>query len=692
MTELKDMRGEIDRIDADLIGLIAERMAAVRTVASVKGAAPEVPLRDDRREREVLSAWTAKAKAEGLSTYHVGRILRELLAYSRRIQEGILDRDESSPVTSPVRVGFQGVESSYSDLALEKLFATRAGDLRKSQGFQSFAAVVAALEADELDYAFLPIENTIAGSLNEVYQLLADRSLKIVDEEIWPVEHCLVAAPGTTLETLRTVRSHPVALQQCGRFLGSLAVAAETTFDTALAGEQVAAEGRVDLAAICSEQTAIRLGLVVLSRQVADQGSNFTRFVLLGRKEESVELRCPAKTSLLLTLNHRQGALAECLSVFANRAINLTKLESRPDPERPWEYRFYVDLDGNAAEPHVAAGLEEIQEFCNGLKLLGTYPQRGSELDALPAAESEVTTATEAAASAEAKSAPSVETAPSRAARDRLAADLPRCSLRSDRSTSVVSIGDVPFGGDRFVLISGPCAVESRQQILKAAAQVKELGGAVLRGGAFKPRSSPYSFQGLGHSGVELLVEAGRQYELPVVTEVLRSEDVERVADQSDAIQVGARNMQNFALLKTLGQTNRTILLKRGMSATVKELLAAAEYIMSEGNQRVILCERGIRTFETATRSTLDVSAVPVLKRLTHLPVIVDPSHAAGDRELVIPLARAAAAVGADGLIVEMHPNPDEALCDKEQALTVEDLEQLVHEVRPIVRSLGRTF
>ena len=221
---------------------------------------------------------------------------------------------------------------------------------------------------------------------------------------------------------------------------------------------------------------------------------------------------------------------------------------------------------------------------------------------------------------------------------------------------------------------------------------VKARGAHALRGGAFKPRSSPYAFQGLGLEGLDLLAEAGAAFELPVVTEILRPEDVEAVAAKADVMQVGARNMQNFELLKELGQVRRPVLLKRGMSATVRELLQAAEYVMAGGNQQVILCERGIRTFETATRNTLDLSAIPVLKERTHLPIIVDPSHAAGVRHLVLPLAIAAAAVGADGLIVECHPRPEEALCDKEQALYASDLDELRRRLEPVLRGRGLTW
>jgi 3-deoxy-7-phosphoheptulonate synthase len=233
-----------------------------------------------------------------------------------------------------------------------------------------------------------------------------------------------------------------------------------------------------------------------------------------------------------------------------------------------------------------------------------------------------------------------------------------------------VKVGDVVVGGDKLCVIAGLCAVESRQQLLGVAPAIAAAGASMLRGGAFKPRSSPYSFQGLGREGLELLAEARAATGLKIVTEVVAPEDVELVAGHADVLQVGARNMQNFRLLEAVGAQPRPVLLKRGMMATIEELLLAAEYVVAAGNPRVILCERGIRTFERATRNTLDICAVPVLAERTHLPVIVDPSHAAGRRELVPALARAAVAAGADGLIVEVHPDPEHALSDGRQSLS----------------------
>ena len=258
------------------------------------------------------------------------------------------------------------------------------------------------------------------------------------------------------------------------------------------------------------------------------------------------------------------------------------------------------------------------------------------------------------------------------------------------KEPTVVEVGKVKVGGDTVVVMAGPCAVESREQTLKAADAVAEAGATVLRGGAFKPRTSPYSFQGLGEEGLQILSAAKQKTGLPVVTEVTTPTVVELVASYADILQVGARNMQNFALLEAVGRTGKPVLLKRGMMSTIEELLMSAEYILSSGNPNVILCERGIRTFETATRNTLDISAVPVIKGLSHLPVIIDPSHATGQRSLIEPMAKAAIAAGADGLIIEVHPDPDEALCDGAQSLYPADFARLMDQLRNIVEAIGR--
>jgi 3-deoxy-7-phosphoheptulonate synthase len=253
----------------------------------------------------------------------------------------------------------------------------------------------------------------------------------------------------------------------------------------------------------------------------------------------------------------------------------------------------------------------------------------------------------------------------------------------SEHYRSAVRVRDIEIGGGEFVVMAGPCAVESEEQLLQTAEAVAKAGARILRGGAFKPRSSPYAFQGLGLAGLKILRKAREATGLAIVTEVMSEEDVELIAEYADIMQVGTRSMENYSLLEALGQCGRPVLLKRGMSATLEELLRSAQIIALAGNPEVILCERGIRTFETATRNTLDIAAVPVLKTVSHLPVIVDPSHAAGVRSLVPVLARAAAVVGADGLLVEVHPRPEEALSDGNQSLTFREFRDMMDDLQP---------
>lgn len=255
---------------------------------------------------------------------------------------------------------------------------------------------------------------------------------------------------------------------------------------------------------------------------------------------------------------------------------------------------------------------------------------------------------------------------------------------------TLVSLDGIKVGGSQIIIMAGPCAVESREQILETAIAAKEAGAQVLRGGAYKPRTSPYSFQGLGEEGLELLAEARQITGLPVVTEVMSPEQVPLVMRYADMLQIGARNMQNYALLHAVGKANHPVLLKRGMMSTIEELLMSAEYILSNGNARVVLCERGIRTFERYTRNTTDINAIPVIKQMSHLPVILDPSHGTGKWEYVTAVARAGIAAGADGLIVEVHPHPEEAFSDGAQSLKPEKFAQLVSAVRRVAEAVGR--
>lgn len=684
--QLTPLRQEIDEADRQLIQILARRFEAVRRVGALKGVEADQPLLDSDRECRLQANWLHDAEALGLPAPFARRVLKEILNQSRRMQESLIDARDHAQLT--VRCGYQGIPGSFSALAADHLLTHRSSAQHALVGYGTFQDVGKALLNGEIDYGLLPVENSIGGSIADVNRLICDHALHIIDEEIWQVEQVLAVPPGVKLEDLRAIRSHPAALTQCEAFLSSLEeVRREPWSDTATAAASLMAgpdRDRRDTGAICSEEAARLAGLDVIARQVADRDANETRFVLLARAPEPPDPRLPCKTSLLFRTSHHEGSLVKALSAFSDAGINMTRIESRPLPDTPWEYMFFVDVEGRQEDPALAGALLNLRAACTHLRMLGSYPCRSHrqeehlDKNAFAAAADEPDAAADGVAP-EPAAACTIEAAPAPAP----VSGRPRTAFR---------IGPAILGEGHFTLIAGPCAVENREQIQAGARLARAAGAALVRGGAFKPRTSPHAFQGLGLEGLKLLREAGNLVELPVVTEVLTIEDIPLVVEYADVLQVGARNMHNFALLKELGRLDKPVLLKRGMSATVKEFLLAAEYLLAGGNLQVILCERGIRTFETATRATLDVSAVPVLKRLTHLPVIVDPSHAAGDRELVGPLALAAAAAGADGLIVEAHPNPEEALCDKAQALGPDDLMRLAADLRPIVAAQGRVW
>jgi 3-deoxy-7-phosphoheptulonate synthase len=415
----------------------------------------------------------------------------------------------------------------------------------------------------------------------------------------------------------------------------------------------------------------------VLRHDIADSQDNYTRFVVLSATPATADLRIPCKTSLILATRHEEGALLRCLEVLSGSGHSMTKLESRPRPGRPWEYLFFVDFEGNAADPKTAAALDELRSAALYIKVLGSYPAKALRQPPRPG---DLPGPQSGESPAETLEAVAADEAPA-ARRSRHYRLVDRASRPAD---TVIRVGDVLVGGDGFVVMAGPCSVESSEQIGATARFVRDHGAHVLRGGVFKPRTSPYAFQGLGWDGLDLLVAAGREAGLPVVTEVMAVDQVQRMAKDADILQVGTRNMQNFDLLRELGKVDRPVLLKRGLSSTIEEWLAAAEYVVAQGNQQVILCERGIRTFESATRNTLDLSAVAVVRERSHLPVIVDPSHGTGLRRYVAPMAWAARAAGAHGLLIEVHPDPDQALSDADQSLSFDQFAALMRRLATI--------
>ncbi len=560
-----------------------------------------------------------------------------------------------------MRVAIQGTHGSFSEAA-----ARRRWPALETLPCRETKDVVAAVREGRADAGCLPIENSLIGSVTTTYDLLeeafGDGTLRLTHEILFPVHHTLMAVPGATLERIRRVLSHPVALGQCREWLSAHLPDVElvSAWDTAGSAEIVAQEGNPSLAAIAARPAADAHGLTLLAERIEDDPTNQTRFLTFTRATHAPLPPADSgatryKTSLIVLIDHKPGMLALTLQAFGVRGVNLMALQSRPERSAPWTYRFYVDVDGAATDPRLAEALEEVEALAARVVVLGSYEAwvEGSRLSAPPPIPAHHTKKP----------------------------DVPLIDRRRSPEGSTVPVRHLTFGGEEPVLIAGPCSVESELMILETASAVAEAGADMLRGGAYKPRTSPYDFQGLGVKGLRYLADARERTGLPVVTEVLSWEEVAVVAHFADMLQIGARNMQNFTLLRAASRSGKPILLKRGAGATIEEWLMAAEYILAEGNPQVVLCERGIRTFERATRHTLDLNAVAMVRERTHLPVIVDPSHAAGVRSLVTPLSLGALAAGACGLIVEVHPRPDQAVSDGAQSLDLAMFRELARQM-----------
>jgi chorismate mutase / prephenate dehydratase len=662
---LPALRGRLTELDRRIVELIAERFRVVGEVSRDK-AGSDAAIRDPQRELQVLDAVEQVARSAGAPVNLVRRIYRDLLGES--VSRQVSSRADPAQ-RQQVRVAVQGAEHTFSFLAAQKYLAAaeREGDLVASRTYQ---AAIDALKDGTVDLAVLPIENTIAGSINEVYDLLRESEVAIVGEETWSVDHCLAGVSEVPLEAVRRVLSDLEGLEQCSAFIHSLSRATPVLHVNAGDAMRTVAEaGDPSQVAVGAPEAATDHGLKILRRGIANHAENYTRFVVLARHPVAVDLNAPCKTSLIFVTRHEHGALMRSLDVLSTSGHSMTKLESRPRPGRPWEYMFFLDFEGNLADPRTASALDDLRSTSLHLKVLGSYPAKAIRMEFQPGDATPL--------SAEPSGVDLLE-AVATGAPPRASSNYKLAGRAARTADTLVPVGGLLVGGNGFVVMAGPCSVESANQITATARAIREAGAQILRGGVFKPRTSPYAFQGLGWEGLELLAAAGRACGMPIVSEVMAVDQVRRMAELVDILQVGTRNMQNFDLLRELGKVDRPILLKRGLSSTIEEWLGAAEYILAVGNQQVMLCERGIRTFETSTRNTLDLSAIPVLRERTHLPVIVDPSHGTGHRAYVAPMARAARAAGAHGLLIEVHPEPAAALSDAAQSLSFAEFHALM--------------
>ncbi|TET32682.1 MAG: 3-deoxy-7-phosphoheptulonate synthase [Planctomycetota bacterium] len=662
-------RNALDSIDHEILNLLARRSKVVGKIGTKKEKDGR-PIKDCEREQTQLTALTAEAEKLGLSPYHVTRIYREILGYSVKQQETGVRLPSKKAKT---RVAYLGIEGSNTHSAASRHYGAAASPIHLS-GYVSFREVFEAVINGETDYGVVPIENTIAGSINEVYDLLSRYNLSIVGEEILSIEHCMLAVEEVALSDIRVVYSHPQALTQCADFFSGLTrCRIEARSDTATAAKLVSEKGDKTCVAIASEDAAAEYNLKVIRRHMSNQRRNYTRFIAIAREPAPYNGGLDYKTSMVFSLLHKTGSLEKCLRLLSEHNINMTKLESRPRPHMPWEYLFYLDVEGSVSGNGLKNALDAMWKHTSYLKVLGSYPvtRSGKGERVVPRIETGGDKTSDT-------TCPVIEKKPSK-----------RVSREHREENTIVRVGGAVDIGRGFTIIAGPCAVESREQIHETASYIRQAGAHILRGGAYKPRSSPYSFQGLKEEGLTYLREAGEEAGLPTVTEVMEPSQVHLVAGGADMLQVGARNMQNFPLLSAVGEIDKPVLLKRGMMASIDELLLAAEYIVARGNRQVVLCERGIRTFETSTRNTLDLSAVVVLKERTHLPVIVDPSHALGVARWITPLAKAAMACGADGVMIEVHNAPEKALCDGKQSLTYVQFGELMQELTALAKGLG---
>ena len=653
--DLDQCRKDINSLDKSLLELLAKRRTISRKVIEDK-LERGLDLRDPAREGEVLETLIKAGRKLGLDAHFVTRVFHEIIEDSVRSQESFLQSNLNPSTEKMLCIAYQGVEGAYSFLAGEKFFRGQL-DNCSFEGYKSFADVVAAVENGQADYAMLPIENTTAGSINAVYDLLLATKLNIVGEEVFPVQHCLLGIEKAPLSTIRRIYSHYQALAQCSDFLSRLKNCDQETYmDTAEAAKKISAEADPSQAAIASEEAGRIYGLKVLKQNLANQRENFTRFVVVAPRPGQVDSRVPCKTSLVLSTGHHEGALLKALAILDEHKINLTKLESRPMQGSPFTYIFYLDFEGNASDPKIQEALVRLSGATNYLRILGTYPRERHD-KTRPSTRSRVPEKTDVEEEAAATPAPGEAAAPA-AGGNGEGRNLTDLAIKPEGT--ILRLGETELGGSEYVVFAGPDCISSMDQIGAHARQVSECGAMVLHGSCLEASDSPFKTRRINFDLLDVLTTAGKEFGLPVMTEVESVLDVAQAAQLADLLKIGPRNMQNFSLLEEAGKTGRPIVLCRGLSATNDEFLEAAECVLVQGNQQVILCERGTRIDERNPRNTLDLGTVASIRQMTHLPVLIDPSRAIDNSGLVLPLASASRAFGAHGLVVDVRQNGNE--------------------------------
>ena len=623
-SELDSLRDRIDGADQELLEALARRMKVVEEILRRKEV-QGLPLFDAERETRLLTKVASLATEKDLDPNLAERVLREVINHSREVQSRRVHHARNPFLERAHKIAYQGTNGAYSWMACRKYF----GNDIEPIGYTSFVEAVDAVESGNVDLAFLPIENVLAGTVYEVYDLLADSNLNVVGEEYLKIEHCLIGLEGTPLDHIRAVLSHPVALQQCTAFIKSLPNASYQSYiDSAEAVRKVKDEGDSTQAAIASAEAADLYGLTVLRRGIADHPENYTRFWIISRDPASVDTRIPAKTSFLLVTDHSEGALVAALSTLSSKGINLTKLESRPRKGIPWQYQFHIEMEGNIDEARIVEALDQVRSRAKVLRVLGCFPSAMVG-----------TTSRAQLEPGEVQSRP-FESRDS----DSGVQSLPEKMLTSRQ----ILVGSILVGDSSFTtVVSCPLDTESGavEETLKG---LRRLGQSLLR------------VTGLGSSEKEIdgnfeqIQQLANQHGIPLGCEVQTPGQISLYDSHADVLFLSSRQMQNMSLLEAAGRTSVPIVLERNISSTVQELLSSASTILKLGNQQVILCEGGIRTSESGSRSTIDLGAVLTLKEETRFPVFIDPTQCVSHHKRIPPLVNAARHVGADGTVIQL--------------------------------------
>ncbi|TCI05159.1 3-deoxy-7-phosphoheptulonate synthase [Corallincola luteus] len=662
---LDDIRKEITELDTTVLKLLSRRRELSLDVARSKIEATR-PVRDQTREEALLVTLIKQGRELDLDAHYVTQIYHTIIEDSVLTQQAMLQQLANPENRKPVyRVAFLGDKGSYSYLAMRKYFSRTCDDLVE-RGCTSFSQIINEVESGTADYAMLPIENTSSGGITQVYDVLQHTTCSIVGEMTLPVEHCLLTAVPSSESQINTIYAHFQPAQQCSEYLDSLTgIKIESCDASSAAFLKVSELKDPHVAAIGSADGGELYGLTPIKTGLANQKENFSRFIVIARKPVQVAEQIPAKTTLIMSVEQKPGSLVEALLVMREHGLNMCKLESRPIQGNPWEELFYIDVEGNLQSSHMQSALEALTRITRYLKVLGCYPSEEVSpthvpLDKLPLPNNTATSASKT---------------------ESAAASAHSLVARNGHPDTEIRVRHTVIGSDQFITIAGPGIIESQEQLNACAQQAKECGAAILRGALYPPQINQDGNLPNEQQSLQYLREAGLRFDLPFITEVHHPEQVTETARQADLLQIGARNMQNIELLQEVGRTHRPIILKRGLMASLDELLQAAEVIMAQGNRQVILCERGIRTFEGASRQTLDLGAIPALKSMTHLPVIVDPTHAISHINQLAPLVYAAKAAGANGIILDIHPQPAAALSDGE-TLDFDSFAEIMSELR----------